>query len=104
MSDRSVVRGRDADEREWRERVEARLSTEHDCTQRASELAASRQEFAERPTTTGSSRRKWAVRALVVVAIPLIVYSELSTPSGGINYSGLGIGVVLMLAGWLAYL
>lgn len=104
MSDRAAVRARDAEEREWRERIEGRLSTEHDCVQRAGELMASRRDLETNAASGGSSRRKWVIRSLIVVAIPLIAYSELMTPSGMINYSGMGIGVVLMLAGGLAYL
>ncbi|KYH25710.1 hypothetical protein HAPAU_23880 [Halalkalicoccus paucihalophilus] len=104
MTDGSVGRGADADERAWRTLVERRVAADHDCTQLAGNLAASRRTFESGTEPTGSSRRRWAIRGLVLLAIPLIVYSELTTPTGVVNYSGMGIGVVLMLAGGLAYL
>lgn len=103
MTDGSAGRG-DAEERAWRELVERRVSADHDCTQRVGELVAGRRTFDPDGETTGSNRLRWVTRALVILAIPLIVYSELTTPTGAMNYSGMGIGVVLMLAGGLAYL
>lgn len=102
MTDGSAGCG-DADEQAWRELVERRISADHDCTQRVGELTASRRTF-EPGGETGSNRLRWAVRGLVVLSIPLIVYSELTTPTGAMNYSGMGIGAILMLAGGLMYL
>lgn len=106
MTDGSVRRDVDADERGWRELVERHIPADHDCTQRAGDLAACRLAFDSdtESRSRGSRRRRWAVRGLVLLAIPLIVYSEITTPTGEMNYSGLGIGIVLMLAGGLSYL
>lgn len=106
MTEGSAGRDADAgaDERAWRELVERRVPADHDCTQLAGDLAASRRAFDATTEPAGSRRRRWIVRGLVLLAIPLIVYSEITTPTGAVNYSGLGIGVVLMLAGGLAYL
>lgn len=102
MSDDSA--GRESDtEREWRETVERCISADHDCTQLSAELAESRRAFGERDVGR-SNRLRLAVSGLVVLAIPLIVYSELTTPTGAINYEGLGIGLVLMIVGGLSYL
>ncbi len=103
MRNGSVRRDADADELAWRELVERRVSVDQDCMQRVGELAVSRRTF-DPDDETGSHRLRWAVRGLVLLAVPLIVYSELVTPTGAMNYSGMGIGMVLMLAGGLAYL
>lgn len=104
MTDEPVVRSGDAEERAWHEAIERRLSADHDCSQLAGELTTSGRMLEAEAESAGSSRIKWVVRGLVLVAIPLIVYSELVTPIGAINYGGMGIGAVLMLAGWLSYL
>lgn len=104
MTDGSVERDTVADERAWRELVERRVAVDHDCTQRVGELAASRRAFDPGTEPAGSGRRRWVIRCLVLLAIPLIVYSEITTPTGVVNFSGMGIGVVLMLVGGLAYL
>lgn len=103
MTDDPAARGSGTTEREWRETVEQQLSAGSDCTERAGELATSRRAF-DTSEKGGSNRTRWVLNGLVLLAIPLIVYSELMTPTGAINYSGLGIGAVLMLAGGLAYL
>ncbi len=103
MTDEPVVCGGDADEQAWRELVEQQVAPGHDCVQRAGSLAASRRAF-DPGTPSKAGRWRWAIRGLVLLAIPLIVYSEITTPTGAVNYSGMGIGVVLMLAGGLSYL
>ena len=100
MSDDPV--GRESDtEREWRETVERYTSAADDCTQFSAGLAASRSAFDERKVGR-PNRGKLAVGGLVLLAVPLIVYSELTTPTGAINYGGLGIGLVLMIIGGLS--
>ncbi|ADJ15617.1 hypothetical protein [Halalkalicoccus jeotgali] len=104
MTDGSVGGDASPDERAWRELIERRISIEHDCPQRAGELAASRRAFEATGDPSKSNRLRTVVRGLVVLAIPLIVYSELTAPTGAINYGGLGIGIALMVAGGLACL
>jgi hypothetical protein len=104
MRDDSAAYGGDTTEREWRETLNTHVSVEQDCVERAGELTARRRAFDVTNNTGGSDRTRWMLSGLVLLAIPLIVYSGLLTPTGAINYSGLGIGAVLMLAGGLAYL
>lgn len=104
MRNDPVARGGDTTEREWRETLEEHVSIDQDCAERAGELTTRRRAFDVPDDTAGSNRSRWMLSGLVLLAIPLIVYSELMTPTGAINYSGLGIGAVLMLAGGLSYL
>ncbi|WP_122090201.1 hypothetical protein [Halalkalicoccus subterraneus] len=102
MSENSA--GRESDtEREWRATVERYVSANDDCTRLSAGLAESRRAFDDRGTNR-SSRLRLVVSGLVVLAIPLIVYSELITPTGAINYGGVGIGLTLMVAGGLSCL
>ncbi|MEM4779968.1 MAG: hypothetical protein QXG03_00145 [Halalkalicoccus sp.] len=90
-------------ERAWRQTVDRATAEGDDCTQLAGRLAASRREFeADEPAST--NRARWVLSGLILIAIPLIVYSGLMTPTDAINYKGLGIGIALMLAGALSYL
>lgn len=102
MSDDPAERESDA-EREWRETVDRYTSADDDCTQLSIGLAESRSAFDERETGR-ANRIRLAVAGLVVLAVPLIIYSELVTPTGAINYGGLGIGLMLMIVGGLSYL
>lgn len=91
--------GRESDtEREWRATVERYVSSNDDCTGLSAGLAESRRAFENRETNR-SNRFRLVVSTLIVLAIPLIVYSELITPTGAINYGGVGIGLTLMVAG-----
>lgn len=104
MRDDPATDGGDATEREWRETLEKHVSAGQGCVERAGELTARRQALDASKDAGSSNRTRWLLSGLMLLAIPLIAYSELMTPTGSINYSGLGIGAVLMLAGGLAYL
>lgn len=105
MVDDSVVTDRtDPDERAWRETVEDHVRANDGCTDRSMRLEASRAEFDRANGSRSSNPRLLrAVQAIIVVAVPLLIYSEFTTPSGAINYAGVGIGLVLMIAGGFAY-
>lgn len=104
MTDDPVTDRSTPDDRAWRTAVERNIRAGDDCTGRSIGLQTSRAEFdrAGDSDATGSWFRT-AVRALVVVAVPLIIYTEMTTPSGTINYAGMGIGLVLMVAGGLVH-
>lgn len=95
------------DERAWREIVDRTVRSDHDCCELADGLRASRSEFnenADADANTGVSRAQTAMAVLIVLAIPVILYSDLMTPSGATNYAGMGTGLVLMIAAALAHL
>lgn len=60
-------------------------------------------EFGRDDEPAGTLSGSTAVCALIVLAIPVILYSELVTPIGGINYAGMVIGLVLMFGAGLAH-
>lgn len=92
-------------EHDWRETVERAVQAGDDCSERAARLRASRQEFDPiDESTAGSSHGLLAIRLLILLSIPVILYTELVAPSPGINYAGAGMGLVLMIAGSLTYL
>lgn len=92
------------DERAWMEIVDRTVRSDDDCCDIADGLRASRLEFHEDADATSVSRAQTAMVALIVLAIPVILYSDLMTPNGATNYAGMGTGLVLMVAAALAHL
>ncbi|MFC7006864.1 hypothetical protein [Halalkalicoccus salilacus] len=103
MSDDGVTRRIDPDERAWREVVERTVRSDDGCIERTARLWVSRAEFGRDDDSTTALSGSTAVCALIVLAIPMILYSELVTPTGGINYAGMVIGLVLMVGAGLAH-
>ena len=103
MSDDGLGRGAGPDERAWREAVERAVRSDDDCIERTARLHASRAEFGREGDPVDTPSGSTAVCGLIVLAIPVILYSELVTPTGGINYAGMVIGLVLMFGAGLAH-
>ncbi|WP_336345061.1 hypothetical protein [Halalkalicoccus ordinarius] len=105
MSDDGPMDRAGPDERAWREIVDRTVRSDDDCCELVDGLRASRSEFDENADAdaAGVSRAQTAMAALIVLAIPVILYSDLVTPNGAINYAGMGTGLVLMVAAGLAH-
>ena len=104
MSDDGPMDRAGPDERAWREIVDRTVRSDDDCCELVDGLRASRLEFDENADAdAGASRAHTAMAALIVLAIPVILYSDLVTPNGAINYAGMGTGLVLMVAAALAH-
>ncbi|WP_331232614.1 hypothetical protein [Natronorarus salvus] len=84
----------------WTTTIDRAVTPDDDCT----EIAGLLQERRDHDRETRSVRRAipWAALALVV-AVPLLLYSELLTPTGSRNFFGMAIGAALMAVGWWSY-
>jgi hypothetical protein len=102
MSDEGARDRGGPDERAWREVVDRTARSGGDCCERVEHLRTSRTEFDE--VGGGTSRTRTALVVLIVVAVPVILYSDLVTPNGATNYAGMGAGLVLMVVATLAHL
>jgi hypothetical protein len=105
MSDEGARDRGGPDERAWREVVDRTARSGGDCCELVEHLRTSRTEFDEVDEVGGgTSRTRTALVVLIVVAVPVILYSDLVTPNGATNYAGMGAGLVLMAVATLAHL
>jgi hypothetical protein len=84
----------------WTTTVDRAVTPDDDCT----EIAALLEERRERDREEKPVHRAipWAALALLL-AVPLVLYSELVTPTGSRNLLGMAIGAALMAVGWWSY-
>jgi len=84
----------------WTAAIDRAVTPDDDCTEIAGLLEERRTH--DREGESGRRTFPWAALALVV-AVPLLLYSELVTPPGSQNLYGVAIGAALMIVGWWSY-
>ncbi len=84
----------------WTATVDRAVTPDDDCTEVAALLEERR--VRDREETAVRRTIPWAALALLL-AVPLVVYSELVTPTGSRNLLGMAVGAALMAVGWWSY-